>query len=482
MGLHPFDFDLVVIGGGTAGLTASQAGVALGLRTALIERDRTGGECLYRGCVPSKALLTAAGRVHASRSAAEFGLPAPDAPADWPSVQAYFRGVIAGIAPNDDPAALERAGVQVIAGQATFTAERTVEVTGQGGETRLVRGRIFVLATGSEPKVPEITGLADTPYLTADTLWDELHQLPEHLAILGGGAIACELGQAFRRLGARVTLLEAAPRLLGDHEPEAGDFLHARLVQEGATVRLSAHVERVEHGPDGFRLHTAGGPPLSASHLLVAVGRRPRLAGLGLETIGAEHDGRGLKLDATLRSTTCPWLAGAGDAVGAPYLTHAAFERAFVALLGLRSLTRPLARWRAPVLDALPAVVFSDPEIARWGLTERAARARYGAGVTVIDYDLSQLDRARTDGETGLIKLVLRSGMAGTPLGARLVGAQVVGPRAGELIQLLTLPGALHRHPARLALVPAPYPTYGEAAKYALAGLLTQGHLFGRKR
>ncbi len=475
------DFDLMVIGAGTAGITAANFAHGLGARVAIVEEARIGGECLYTGCVPSKTLLAVAKTLHAARQATRYGLKV-EGDADWAAVRARLQEVIRQIEPASDAAALEAGGVTVLRGAARFVGERRLEVRGEDGTRGFTAGG-FVVATGSEPVIPNVTGLNDAPFLTSDTVWD-LHELPRHLAILGGGPIGCELAQAFARLGAQVTLIEGGPRLLAREEPEASDFIHGALVQDGVRLRLSSKLVGVRTETDGLKLMLASGAEVMASHLLLATGKRPRTAELNLAAVGAEIEAGGaLKVDAAQRST-CPYLWGAGDVTGTPFFTHGAIERGVVAALGTRGpLGRLAARVRAPVTRAevTPWVTFTDPEVAHFGLTEAQARERH-ANVTVVDFDLAHLDRAVTEGEAGFLKLVFKLGLFGSPLGLKLLGACVVSPRAGELIQLLALPRLAEFNPARLALAQMAYPTYAEAVRYAAAGLFTESATFGQRR
>lgn len=474
--------DVAVLGGGSAGLTAAQVAAAAGKTVLLIERDRLGGECLFTGCVPSKTLLALARRVHAARSSGALGLEALGRPS-WAAVQAELRRVIRSFQDSDSPRAVQQSGVRVVNGSARFVAPRTLELQ-CGDHTHLIRAREFVLATGSSPVIPPIRGLADVPYLTHETLFD-LPEQPAHLLIAGGGAVGCEMAQAFVRLGSDVTLVQAEERLLPHDEPEASQALLEVLRAEGVRVHLHARLRRVVREDGGLRAELEGGPPLHASHLLLAVGKTPNVQHLGLGVIGAEYGQDGLKVDARMRSVSVPYLTGAGDVVGGPMFTHGATERGILAGLGTLGLAgRLLARLRAPAahVEDIPWVTYTDPEIAHWGLTERGAVRQYGAGVEVLDYDFRNLDRAVTGGEPGFVKLVVRPGLLGTPLGLRVVGAQVVGPRAGELVQLLSLPARLGVHPLRLALLPAPYPTYAEAVRQTYLGLFVQGRAFGQRR
>ena len=478
----PLKADVVVIGGGSAGLTAATVAASLKRRVILVERDRTGGECLFTGCVPSKTLLSLARRVHAARTARELGLEV-SGPPDWSVVRRELRRVIDSFEEVDSPRALERRGVTVIGGEATFVSPHVLEVRHAHG-TRTVMAGQFILATGSEVALPDLAGLHDVPFVTHETVFD-LPERPEHLLVVGGGPIGCELSQAFARLGSRVTTVHSDARLLPRDEPEASGALLEALRRDGVAVHLGAAAARVEAAAGGVRLHLASGTSVEGTHLLIATGKRPRVQGLGLEVIGAEHDARGLRVGANMQSVSCPWLWGAGDVVGGPKFTHGATERGILAGLGaLAWWGRAAAALRAPAahVEDIPWVTYTEPEAAHWGLTEAQAAERHGDRVVVVDYDFHHLDRAATENETGFVKLVTVRGLFGTPVGLKVVGAQVVGPRAGELIQALSLPARLNIHPLRLALLPVSYPTYAEAVRQTYLGLFTDGPAFGRRR
>ena len=480
----PLKADVVVIGAGSGGLTAAQVAAATGQRVLLIERERTGGECTFTGCIPSKALLSLARQVHAARQSTALGLTVSGLP-DWNTIRARIHQVIDSFEDVDSPAAIEKNGIEVVAGEARFVSPHVLEVMSDLG-TRSVMAGQFVLATGSEAIIPDIEGIHDVPYLTHETIF-EVAQRPGHLLILGGGPIGCELSQAFVRLGSRVTTVQQGPRLIDKDEPEASRALLEILRNDGVTVHLNAEAVKVERGGEGIRLHLKGGGVLEGTHLLIAVGKQPRVEGLGLEVIGAEYDKKGLKVKADMQSVSCPYLWGAGDVVGGPMFTHGATERGTLAGLGaLAWWGRAAAALRAPAarVENIPWVTYTEPEIAHWGLTEAQAVKQHGSRVIVVDYDFSQLDRAHTEAgdERGFVKLVALQGVFGSPIGLKVVGAQAVGSRAGELIQLLSLPSRLHLHPARLALLPVAYPTFGEAVRQSYLGLFTDGRAFGKRR
>ena len=275
-------YDLIVIGGGSAGLTAARFGTQLGLRVALAEMERVGGDCTWTGCIPSKSLVKAAKVVHDMRAADRYGLNAVKPPIDLKAIMARVKAVSEEVYQGESPDTLRNEGIDVFFGPARFLDSAMVQV----GDAKL-SGRKFVITTGARPVLPSIPGITEVNYLTYETVW-ELQDLPERLLVIGGGPIGCEFGQAFQRLGSEVTLLEAGPRLLLNDEPEASDLVAARLVEEGVDVRLGASVQRVWQ--QGTAIHAeSGSEDLRGDALLLAVGRVPRVDNLGLEQAGVAY-------------------------------------------------------------------------------------------------------------------------------------------------------------------------------------------------
>lgn len=441
-------YDLVTVGGGTAGIIAAQTAGRLGARVALVERDRTGGDCLWTGCVPSKALIAAAATAHRARTGARFGVLA-EPRVDFAAVMAHVHRSIARIEPVDSPEALTAAGVEVITGDAVFTGPAELRVDG----VRL-RFRRAVVATGSTPALPPIPGLADADPLTSDTIWD-LTDLPARLAVVGGGPIGCELGQAFARLGSEVTLIEADDRLLPQDEPRAGAALAAALSAEGVRVLTTTKVTKA--GSDTGEVELAvNGPQGShivvADRVLVATGRSPSTSGLGLDAVGVRVDERGtVVVDGKLR-TSNPRIYAAGDVTGALPFTHVAGVHGSIA--ATNALLAPIRRIDH---DRVPWVTFTDPEVAHVGLTEDQARHQHGDAVRTRTITHDHVDRAITEDDTdGFTRIVLdREG--------RVLGATVVAPRAGEMIGELTVLAATRGKLRDLASVVHPYPAWTDS-------------------
>lgn len=435
--------DLCVIGAGSGGLTVAAVASQLGLDTVLIERARMGGDCLNFGCVPSKALIAAATAAEAVRRAPAFGVNAGAPQTDFARVRAHVHDVIASIAPQDSAERFEGLGVRVIAAEARFIARDAV----RAGDTT-VKARRFVIATGSSPAIPPIPGLKDVRYLTNETIFD-LAERPEHLIVIGGGPIGCEIAQAYRRLGARVTIIEAA-RTLANEDPELATIVTNQLRKDGVAILESAKVEGVA---SNLTVQTSHGP-IGGSHLLVATGRRANIAALDLDKAGIAHTPRGITVSRALRSSN-PRVYAVGDAAGGLQFTHLAAHHAGIVIRN--ALFRMPARAdAAPV----PRVTYTAPELAQVGLTEQQARETH-RDIRILRWPFAENDRARAERDTaGFVKLIA------TPKG-RLLGAGIVGPHAGELIQSWILPTARGMKLKDLASLILPYPTLGEAGKRA---------------
>lgn len=435
-------WDLIVVGGGTAGIVGAKTAARLGARVLLVERDRTGGDCLWTGCVPSKAILAAAAAAASARSAGRFGVHVTGVRVDFAEVMAHVRATIAHIAPIDSVAALESEGVRVVHGEAVFTDGSSVEVNGE----KFTFGQAL-LAMGAAPAIPPIPGLRDAPHLTSDTIWD-LAELPGRLVVLGGGSIGCELGQAFARLGAEVTIVEGAPRIMPREDAAAAALVAGALARDGVTVLAGSGVAAAEPGAGtAGQLVLADGVVVPYECLVVAVGRSPRTQGFGLAAAGVEVDKRGfVVVDAHLR-TTNPMIWAAGDLTGHPQFTHTAGVHGSLAasnaVLGVR---------RKVALTAVPRVTFTHPEVAAVGLPTDPVQD----GLRMIEWRHDRVDRAVAESDTdGITRLVVDRR-------SRILGATIVGPRAGETLGELTLAVKQGLRTQDLAGVIHPYPTFGD--------------------
>jgi pyruvate/2-oxoglutarate dehydrogenase complex dihydrolipoamide dehydrogenase (E3) component len=451
--------DICVIGGGPGGLSVAAAAAAFGVPTVLVEERKMGGDCLNTGCVPSKALLASARRAEMMRSAKLFGIDAGEIGVNFADVHRRIHSVIAAVAPADSSERFTGLGVRVIHAHATFRDRATVIA----GDIE-IRARRFVIATGSSPALPPIPGLDSGPYLTNESVFD-LTERPEHLIIIGAGAVGLELAQGFRRLGSSVTVLEAA-RPLGKDDPECADTVLARLEREGVVIRSGVNVVGILHTG---RIVTAtvdtGGAELTVtgSHLLVATGREPSIAGLDLDAAGIRHARAGIVVNRRLKTSNRRVYAIGDCVAGAPQLTHAANYHA--------GLLIRHALFRLPIRvnnDCIPRVTYTDPELAQAGLTEAQAQER-GIRIRVARWPYHDNDRAQAEGEVrGHIKVI-------TTRKGKIVGVTIVGAQAGELIAMWVVAMARALNIRNLTGMVLPYPTLSEIGKRAALDYFTPG-------
>jgi pyruvate/2-oxoglutarate dehydrogenase complex dihydrolipoamide dehydrogenase (E3) component len=447
------EHDLIVIGGGTAGLVTSAGAAGIGARVALIEQDRLGGECLWTGCVPSKALIACARAAHAACTAGRFGVHVAAADVDFGRVTQWVHEAQRRIEPHDSPERFRSLGVEVVSGTARFVGERTLRVDG-----RVMSAKRVVVATGSKPAVPPIEGLTEVPFLTNETIFS-LERQPQTLLVLGAGPIGLELAQAFARLGTTVRVLEAAPQLLSREDEELAKLLGQQLAAEEVEILLDTKVTRVSREGRTIRLSAQrpDGSPVTveAEALLVATGRASNVALLESEKAGVETGKSGVVVDERLR-TTADGVWAAGDVTGGLRFTHVAD---YQARLVVRNAFFPLAS--KADYSAVPWVTFTEPELAHVGLTEREARERHGDGVRVWRRPFDDVDRAITDGETqGMVKLI-------TDRKGKILGGHILGHGAGNFIGEVVL-AMKHGIPAgKLGSAIHAYPTYPEAIKQA---------------
>lgn len=454
--------DICIIGAGSGGLSVAAGAAQMGADVVLIEAGRMGGDCLNYGCVPSKALIAAAGAAQAHRTGAPFGVAAHEPQIDYGAVMGHVQRTIAAIAPQDSVARFEGLGVRVIQAHGRFTGPAEVVAGGHA-----VTARRFVVATGSSPAIPAIPGLDSVPHLTNETLWD-LRDLPSTLIVIGGGPIGIELAQAHRRLGSRVIVLEAFTAL-GREDPEIASVALDRLRAEGVDIRDRAKVTGVSGTAGAIRVALEGGEAVQGSHLLVATGRSANVDGIGLEAAGIEFGRRGVTVGPGLRSVSNRRVYAVGDVAGGLQFTHVANYHAGLVIRN--------ALFRLPVknrTDHIPRVTYTDPEIAQAGPTEAEARERHGDAVEVHRFPFAENDRALAQGTaSGLVKVV-------TGRGGRIVGCSIAGPQAGELIHPWALALASGLKIKAMAGYVAPYPTLGEAGKRA-AGAYYIPRLFGSR-
>jgi len=468
------DCDICIIGGGSGGLSLAAGAAQLGAKIVLFEASKMGGDCLNSGCVPSKALLAAAKAAHYAKGAASMGIYGSAPKIDFAAVKAHLAAVIDGIAPHDSVERFESLGVTVISEHASFTGRREV-----ASKNHTVRAKYFVIATGSQPAIPPIDGLADTDFYTNETIFADPNK-PDHLVIIGGGPIGIEMAQAHVRLGVQVTVVEALSIMARD-DADLVARLKARLQADGVRFIEGIGVSKVRHiqgrqiqgrqtqgreAQNNIRLILGDGTRLMASHLLVATGRRAVTDGMNLHAAGVDVGKAGIITDRRLR-TSNKRIFAIGDVTGRQQFTHVAAYHAGICLRNI------LFKLPAKIDDSsVPWVTYCDPELAHVGLTYDDAVASWGAdNVTVTSWDLADNDRARAElHSTGMVKATIHKN-------GQILGASILAPAAGEMIQPWILAIANRRKINSLATMIAPYPTYGEASKRAAGNFFT-GKLF----
>jgi pyruvate/2-oxoglutarate dehydrogenase complex dihydrolipoamide dehydrogenase (E3) component len=462
-----YDYDIGILGGGSAGLTIAAGAARFGAKTLLVEKGESlGGDCLHFGCVPSKTLIRTANVYHLMRNAEKYGLPRVDfRPIDYGEVVKRIRSVISVIEEYDSKERFCRLGAKVEFGDASFIDEHSIRLNGEKYSSKY-----WVVATGSSPFIPPIDGINKVPYITNKEIFS-LPALPKSMIAIGGGPISSELAQAFSRLGTRVTVIEIGDQVLGVEDKDMADRIMNILISEGVKFHLNSSVLSVKDlgAEREVTVKTGGGKTLSlkAETILVAVGRQANLAGLGLEDIPVEFDLKGLKVDARLR-TNHKHIFAAGDVTGAYQFTHAAgYEGGIVLSNAVLRLPR-----KADYTD-LPWCTYTDPELASIGMNEKRAAAN-GIRYSVWTEEFKANDRNLAEGEEGgIIKLLLNGR-------ERPIGVQILGPHAGELVGewiavmngevgLSTVASAVH-----------PYPTLGEINK-KVVGNFFSGKIFSEK-
>lgn len=456
-----YDFDYIVIGGGAAGLTAAGIAANAGVKTMMIERERLGGDCTWTGCVPSKALLHAAHLAHHAREASAFGIDA-EVTVDFSRVMAHVHALREEVYEDADaPEIFEGFGIEVVHGDARFVNDHTIEITAEASgdshhvEKRRVTGRMFIICSGGRAAPPPIDGLDSVDYLTNETLF-EITEQPEQLAIVGSGPIGIEMGQAFNRLGTSVTIIDRAGRILGRDDPEHADVLRQRLEEEGVRFVFDMTVERVEaSGDGGLTLHLSGGETLEADQLLIATGRKPNIETLNLDDAGIEYTEKGVSVNDKCR-TSQSHIYAAGDCTGEYALTHMSEHMAKVAT------TNAVLKVPSTIdRDGVPWTTFSDPELAHLGASEKELEES-GTDFVTYHFPYTKVDRGITEGKTiGSIKVFA------TKWRGKILGASVLGERAGELMQIFAVAMKAGTSLQSIADTIFAYPTYALGARRA---------------
>jgi pyruvate/2-oxoglutarate dehydrogenase complex dihydrolipoamide dehydrogenase (E3) component len=452
-------YDLVVIGAGAGGLTAARFAAQLGARVALVERDRIGGDCTWTGCVPSKSLIRVAKAAQEIRNAARFGLCSQPVTVQMDAVRRYIDEKVQRIYTPTSPEALAREGIEVVLGQPAFVDARTLVVRG-----RELRARRFLIATGARPAIPTISGLDSVPYFTYQRIFEN-ETLPGSLIVIGGGPLGLEIAQAYRRLGSQVTIV--AKGLLRRDDAEAADVVRQVLAREG--VRFVAARATAVHRERDTIVVTANGAQLRGEMLLVAAGRKPNVEHLALDRAGVAYSPRGVPVDDRLR-TNVPHIYAAGDVVGGEQFSHVAaweaFEAARNALLPGSASGRP---------NPIAWTTFTDPEVAQVGLTESAARERFGGRLSIARWNLSRVDRAVCDDDVdGFIKIVATSRGV-------IVGATIVAARAGEMSAEMSVAIARQLKIGEIATALHAYPTYATALQQMASEVATRAWISSRQ-
>ncbi|MBD3246319.1 MAG: pyridine nucleotide-disulfide oxidoreductase [Candidatus Omnitrophica bacterium] len=455
------EYDLAVIGGGAAGLFAVNVANRLGAKTCLIEKKKLGGDCTWYGCIPSKALLKAGHAAHAIRTAERFGVRAESCRVDCKKVMEHVRRVREEVYAEEIPEVFEDRGIRVLIGNPQFENGHTLTVHGQR-----VSAKKIILCTGSHAAVPPVEGLQEAGYLTNEQVF-ELDQVPESLIVLGGGPVGVEMAQAFTRLGAQVTLVEMAPRILGHEEEDLSEFIRRKLEEDGIRILTATKavraVRRKEQAVVTIERGEGQREEIEAEHILAATGRVPNLEGLRLEKIGVKTSKKGVEVNDFLQ-TSQEDIFAAGDVVG-PYLfTHVA---AYQAAVCVRNALLKRVAWQKADYGSVGWATFIEPEIAHIGLTETQARREYGE-VKVYGEQYRSSDRAKTDMEQeGMLKVI-------TDQKGNLLGAHMAGADAGEVVQGLLLAKTLRIPFPKLAEVLFVYPTLSQLIQKTAAQSLSE--------
>lgn len=452
-----YEFDYTIIGAGSAGISAANVAHGLGKKVALVEKRKIGGDCTWFGCVPSKALLKAAKVAHQTRELCHYGLKPADGRGeieiDGRQVMQHVRNIVQKVYEGEQPAHFEAMGIRVFFGDTEFVDRHHLRVG-----SRTISSNKFLIATGSSPFVPPISGLEEIDYLTNETLF-YIDELPRSLIVLGGGPIGIEMASALNRLGVKVTVVEMLDRILVREDPELTEILRQELDKEGLKILTSTRAtEFCRNGAlvkVNLETQDGGSQTLTADAVLIAVGRRPNISGLGLEKVGVEYSANGIKVDNTLK-TSAGNIYAAGDVASLYQFSHAAEYQATVATM---NALLPIPIKKKVNYEHMVWATFTDPELARGGLTEQEARERFGDSIRVYRHEFGNVDRAKTDvSEIGLGKFV-------TDRKGKLLGIHILGNRASELLHEAQLVKTLGLPFSKIHSMIHIYPSYGDVLK-----------------
>ncbi len=443
--------DVCIIGAGAAGLSVAATASQMGAKVVLIESGKMGGDCLNYGCVPSKTLIACARAAKTIRESEKYGIKPQEPEVDYLKIRNRIREVITHIAEHDSIARFEKMGVKVIQGEASFVDKKTIAVNDTS-----ICAHYFVIASGSSPAIPPIPGLDKIHYLTNETIFD-LAQQPEHLIVMGGGPISCELAQAHRLLGTKVSIVQRS-HILRKNDPELTDIIKQQLLKDGIELYENLEYKSIEQHGIYIQVNIVDknkqNKQIIGSHLLVATGRKSNTDNLNLENAGVSYDKHGIKVNSKLQ-TTNKHIYAAGDVASALQFTHIASYHASIIIPNM------LFHWPTKInYRAIPSVTYTEPELATVGLTEKEAREQYQA-IRVLTHDFSDNDRAQTEfNSAGFIKVI-------TKKKGEVLGASIVGHDVDNLINLWTLMIKEKRKVKTIASLIVPYPTRGEISKRA---------------
>lgn len=472
-------YPLIVIGAGAAGLVVAIGAAKAGKKVLLIEKDRYGGDCTNFGCIPSKSLIASAEIARSLKIASCFGIKLENDTFNANEALERVQSIITRVRTHEEPEALQKIGVETLSGKAYFTGSHMLNVDLKDGETKTVKGKTIVLATGSYPFIPPIEGLKEAPFLTNETIFD-LKEIPKSLAILGAGPIGCEIGQAFSRLGSHVTIIESLRGVLPNEEPEVQEIIAKQFKEEGIDLYVKCDTNLISYREGKFFICISEGEArhdMEAEKLLISTGRRPNVSSLALEKAGVNFSEKGIAVDAFGR-TNQKHIYAIGDCVGAPFFTHLAEHHGRAVLT---SIILPFFLKKKIGKQPLPKVTFTDPEIASVGLSEKMAIERFGQSkIATYHVPFTGLDRAIcASREEGCVKVVTKK------WSSSILGATIAAPRAGEMLQEVTLAMQAKKPLRSLAKLIHPYPTYSAALRKAADMWLTQTItklFFGRKK